>query len=569
MPVVRRDREVSTAPLPGVRKGAASSAIAEGAGVEIAKANKADAIAGLGSTVARAGVRTYAEIAEESRRRADSVAILNAERRLAEWENKRLYDPATGALQKRGKDAMGLPEELRAEYTTLTGEIEKELATDRQREAFTRVKTSRGMGLDLTIQRHVFGEMNRYEGEELKAMVENAQSAAVANALDPDRVARELDRAIGAIRTHAPRLGLGPQAIEKQVAAVTSATHRGVIDRLLANDLDTKAAVYFEEVKPQIYGDDLIRVEKAIDEGSLRGDSQRKADAIIAAGGTFAEQRDRAKAIDDAKLRDAVEQRIEHNQIIAERAEREANEATLTNAFNIVDRSHDVRSIPPGIWSNLPGNAKASLRSYAEHLARGVPVKTDLAAYYSLMEDAAKNPEKFVTTNLLEFRGKLDEPEFKQIADLQLRLRTGAGEEADKVLNGFRTNTEIWAGILNDAGLKKDSAEAYQLHKEIDRRVDQWQADKGKPATNEEVQAIADNLIGVVVLNPGGWVNIFPGGQPFSAVTKRAHEITIADIPAAQRSVVEERLKAAGITLTTDAVIDTWLRAKRRAGEIK
>lgn len=575
MPTVRRaEREVATAPIPGVRKQSASTAIAEGAGIEQARANVGEAIAGFGGAVARVGIGTYSELAQESRRRADTVATLEADRKLGQWEISRLYsDQGTkvAALNRRGKDAMGLPEELREEFEQVAGEIEKGLATDRQREAFARVKANRGLSLDMTIQRHVFTEMNRHAAEELEATLEVSRSAAGANALDPARVGLELARGVEAIKEVAPRF-MGAKAVEAKVLKFTTEAHAEVIDRLLANDKDKAAKIYFEEARDagQIDGKVIGRIEKALDEGSLRGESQRKADEIIATGKTFAEQRELAKGIEDDKLRDAVEQRIEHNKILVEREEREKDEAVLTNAFNIVDRYRDVTKIPPSVWSNLPGSARASLRSYAEHLAKGIPVKTDLATYYSLIDEAAKNPEKFANrSDLLSFRGKLDEVEFKKIADLQYQLRTGARKEADKTLEGFSTNEQIWAGILVETGIKKDSPEAVALRKEIERRVETFQEDTGRKIKDTELREMAANLTGQVVLEPGGWANIFPGGAPFNDRTKRAVDITVADIPTQQRSAVEERLKKAGVKVTPESVVDYWLRAKRALGEIK
>lgn len=570
MPLVeRRQREVTTAPIPGVRKTAAKTALSEGAGVEAAKAGASEAMAGFGGRVAREGINAYTQMAEESRRRADSVAILEAERKLGQWENDRLYNPETGALQRRGKDAMGLPEEMRGEFDQVAGEIEKGLGSDRQREAFARVRASRGQGLDLNIQRHVFGEMNRYEAEELKASVENAQASAIANALDPQRVGVELDRAIGAIKTHAPRLGLGPEAVQEQVDKVTSQTHAGVINRLLANDKDKQAKAYFEETKGQITGDDLIRTEKAIDEGSTRAESQRKADEIIASTESFDDQLEQAKTIEDAKLRDAVEQRIEHNQIVTERKEREEKESTLTAAYNVVDKSHDVTSIPPATWANFTGAEKSGLRSYAEHMAKGIPVQTDLKTYYGLIDDAAKQPEKFITANLLQYRGRLDETEFKQLANLQLSMRTGKTKDADKVLEGFSSNEQIWNGILIETGIKKDSKEAVHLREEITRRVDRFQEDTGKKMTDSEKIELGRNLTTQIVLEPGSWANILPGGRPFYDQSKRAIDVTISDVPASEKSAVEAALKAAGVKVTNDSIMTTWIAAKQRMGKPK
>lgn len=571
MPTVqRRQRMVDTAPIPGVRKQSASSAIAEGAGVEVAKGNVGEAIAGLGGVVARQGIQAFGQIQAEARERADSVAILNAERRLGEWETSRLYDQKNGALNRRGKDAMGLPEEVRAEFDTVTGEIEKELATDRQREAFARLKTSRGLGLGMTIQRHVAGEMNRYAAEELEAGLEVHRSAAGANALDPRRVGEEIHAGVTAIKDVAPRF-MGEKAVAAKVLKFTTEAHAEVVDRLLINEKDKAAKIYFEEAVAagQIDGKMIGRIEKALDEGSLRGESQRKADEIAATGKTFAEQLELVQGITDDKLRDAVEDRIERKRIQADRLKRENDETILTNAFNTIDKTGDWTKIPAAVWSDLPGGARAALKNYAEDKARGVPTKTDLKSYYELTDLASKNQQKFAEANLMEYRGRLSESDFKQMADLQMRIRTGAGKEADKVIEGFSSNEQIWAGILVETGMDKDSTEAVQLRKEIERRVDSFQEDTGRKIKDSEIREMAANLTGQVVLEPGGWANAFPGGKPFYDRTKRATDITIADIPASQRATVEQRLQKNGIKVTNDSVVDAWLRAKRQLGEIK
>ncbi len=570
MPTVqRREREISTAPIPGVRKTTGGSAIAEGAGVEQAKANVGEEISQLGGRVAAFGVNAYADIVEESRRRADSVAILEAERKLSQWENKKLYDPQTGALNVRGKDAMGLPEGIDAEFESVAGQIEKGLGTDRQREAFARVRMQRGSGLSLTIQRHVREQMNVYEGEELKATVENAHESAIANALDPERVDAEIDRAVGAIRHHAPRLGLGPEAIEKQIAGVTSSTHAGVIDRLIQSDKAEEAQIYFDKNKAEITGEQLTKTEKNLEEGSLRSQSQKEADRIFAAGGTETQQLAEAAKIANPKLRDETEARIEHRNAVKERADREVREERTNSAYDVIDKTGDWTKIPASVWTDLPGSTRSAIKSYAEDKARGIPTKTNLKDFYGLTTMVGNKPDDFMKLDIYEYRNKLSESDFKQMAELQMRMRTGDTKAAEKAINGFRTNGEIWNGVLTSTKLDKDSQEANELHKEMDRRIDQFQQDTGKEATNEQKQAIADNLVGNVVLEPGGWGNILPGGKPFYDVTKKSYQIQIGDVPAGQRKTIEAKLKEKGLPVTPDSVVDFWLQTKRRLGEIK
>ena len=46
------------------------------------------------------------KIVEEHQRRADEVSLIDADSKLADATNQLLYDPQSGALTKRGKDAI-------------------------------------------------------------------------------------------------------------------------------------------------------------------------------------------------------------------------------------------------------------------------------------------------------------------------------------------------------------------------------------------------------------------------------------------------------------------------------
>lgn len=265
-------RKVATEAIPGVRRTAAETPESEGAGFQVARAQALGQIGQTGAQVfgaARAMYQQHQQIRLEEIQRADDVAVLNAENQLSTWENTRVYGPR-GALTQQGKNAFGLPEELATEYQHKAGEIGVTLGTDRQRLAFQRVALNRGANLDLTIRRHVYGEMQKYQGAEAQAGVENASNAAIANATDPRRVGVELANAEQIISTHAPQLGLGPEAIAEQIGKVRTKVHVGVIESLLAQDQARGAQVYFEETKGQINGEAYARIEKALETGTTQ-----------------------------------------------------------------------------------------------------------------------------------------------------------------------------------------------------------------------------------------------------------------------------------------------------------
>lgn len=562
MPVVPRvTRQVQLQELPGVRLTAAETPESLGAGVAEAQGQQGQALAGIGAKTAALGEGMYAKAIEEERKRADDVAILSASSQLAQWENKRIYDPTSGALTVKGQAAFGLPEQVGQEYSDRADEIGATLTTDRQKQTFARIRAERGIDLDGTLRKHTYAEIQQYQGQELQAFVDNSRSAAIANATDPRRVGVELQRQVDAITTHAPQLGLGPEALQKQIDAARSATHVGVIEEMLAQDKSQSAKIYFEETRSQINGEQLARIEKALEVGTTRKEAQKQADAIVSAGGTLTEQREKARKIDDAALRDQVMERVEHEAAITERAQREQSEGALRAAYDIVDKSKDVTKIPPTAWVSFSGGERSALRSYAERLARGEPTETDDATYYALMLQASGTagygtPQDFAQQNLLAYRAKLSDGDFKRFVELQRDIRNG--QTKAPALDDFRSTHDVMSSTLRSAGIdpnnkdtQGETARFYSLVAEEQRRV---QEITKKPLSNQDMEAIANRVLARQIVDPGWFVN----------GTKRLISATVSDVPAAARTQIEESLRRYGQPVTDDGVLNIWIQSQSK-----
>ena len=572
MPTVRRiERQVAQDPLRGGFKQAAATATSEGAGVEQARAEKFGSIADFGERVTRFGASMYGRLVEEERAASDQAALMKASNELSDWKNRRLYDPNKGALTLKGEAAMPLPEDVRAEFNDVANGIEGSLATPEQRAAFSRLRSQEWQGIDLTVRRHVFGEVQAYRAQELKAHVDNSVNAAIASAADPKLVQVELQKAVSALERSGPGLCYGPEQIDEQVRAVTSKTHLGVISQLLATGNDKGAAAYFEASRDQIAGEALDQVQKALEEGELRGEGQRRADAIVSAGGTLTAQREKARAIDDPKLRDQVMQRIEHEATLKDRADREREESQQRQAFDIVDRTQDVTKIPPALWATFDGATRAGLHSYARARAKGEPIETDNPTYYSLMQQAGNDPATFAKTNLLQFRSKLDDGDFKSLAHLQLSIKNADRTATEKVLAPFQTRTQLVDDTLTLHGInpnaKPDTPEGKaiaQLRRMVDMRVDLLQQD-GKKASNQDIQAEIDGILSTTQNVPGTWWAVLrPFTYDLASKQKRLIDVTVQDIPAGERSAVEAALKARGRPVSDATVLDLYIETKLR-----
>lgn len=582
MPVVPLygSRKVGLDKLPGARLQPVDTPEAEGAGLAAAQSQAAsldekgalagaatsEKLAGLGGAVARVGFSMYDAIQREERDAADETALLTAKNQLADWKAQTLYDPNAGAFTKKGKDAFGLPEDVATSYRDAVGTIGQGLTTDKQQRKFQEFAANEWQSVDIQVRRHVYQEIQGYRDGELKSAIGNMADDAIRNYQDPVLVGKNLGQIEEAIRSNAPAMGLGPEAIDEQLRAVRSGVHVGVINQLLANDQSGKAQSYFDAVKDQIKGDQQDNLAKALETSGLRKQAQTIADTVSTAG-TLSEQLAKVRDMNlDPKLRDEVEGRLEHTAAIVDRAQREAEERTMRGAYDVLDKTGDVTKIPAADWAGFSGGTRSALLSYADKRTRGVQPDTDYPTYYGLLQKAADDGTGFMGLNLLNYRAKLDDGAFKQLADLQMHLKMQDKNSVDKVLGGFRSKSELIDDTLTLYGIdpksKPDTAEGKaiaQLRRMVDERVDAAQA-TGVKVTNTEVQNALDTIMGQSVGTPGSWWGLLPfSSQTFFSSQKRLIDLQPTDVPADMRPSIERALRDSGRPVTDATVLDTYM----------
>lgn len=579
--VPRVTRRVFTEALPGVRRTAAETAASAGVGIAEAEGAAGEAIVGVGRTIGAVG-HVVSEIARVEREKADQTALLEADNYLSSWESQAVYDPEKGALTKRGKDAMGVPEAVGAEFEKRADAIQATLQPGQQQQAFAALRSRRRAQLEMTLRRHTFTEVQRYQVGELEAFVSNKRDSAIANAADPRRVAEDVDAAVAALKAQGPRLGMSPEQLEAQVAAVRSQAYGGVIDRLLSQDQVAAARAYYAEVKDQVKGEALAKIEKALEAGTLREQAQDQTERIIAAHpGDLAKQRAAAKEIEDRKVRDETIARLEHEWSIAKRAEDDERRSWNVQARQVLDRTGDWRELAKlPFWSQLDTQEIGALRTYAEHRVRKIPVETNQARFYELIQAATSSDPavraKFYdpqATNLMKDVDKLSAGDWEQLVQLQT---VGAAqltrEQHGLLVNQANQNRIVDEAVVAmgydprppDPGAKGfDATRADFVNnfrrevRETVQRLEMSRASKGAlaTATDEEVQAIVDRL-----RIPIGQRMVKDNWGPWNTYADRfAWEVkTFDDIP---RTIVEEIKRdfyAANRPVSKQAILDAY-----------
>jgi hypothetical protein len=553
-----RGNQVQSQALPGVRINQDAPIEAFGGG----KANQAaGAVRELGGVVE--------QIAVEEKKKADQLAVLDADQKLSALETRLLHDPQNGALNKRGKDAFGLPDTVLPEFQKQAEEIGKGLSGDSQKLAFQQRLVQRQGFIDSTVQRHVSEQVQKFDDTTTESYLANERDAAITNFQDPSRVQISLENQRAAVVQYAERHGMPEEYVKQKTLDAASKTHAAIVSRYLDGNLpngDMKAKEYFDANKDQLSGADRTHLEKALEAGTLRGESQRQTDAIVGKAEDMGSALEQARKIQDPKIRDEVNTRVKEYYSAKKAAENERQENLHKDAADTIDKYGTVDKIPAEQWAEFSLSQRSALKSYAANRNKGLEPTTDWESYYNLKQLAVTPQfrDKFLQTNLYsDYRPKMADSEFKELVNLQQQMREGKG---DKVLDGIRSNMEIVNTVANAGGIdtraKEGTDEAQRLalyRSKVDEAVIRRQKQTGKPVTSEEVEQIANNLMVKVVTDRGF---IWDTKKPvFELGAKETGELnSVDDVPRQDRHKIEEALQRAGKPVTDENVLYLYTR---------
>lgn len=500
-------------------------------------------------------------IAREEKQKADDVATTEAYTKTVQLRNKLMYDPQQGAMNRKGKDAFGVGEEYGTQFQQAADEIESSLTNDEQRAMYKRIREQELRDLEGNLTRHTFQQAQAYEEETTQASLLTQREDAVMNYQDPAKVQQSLAMQKNLIMAQAQRNGASPEVIEARMKDAESKTHEAVINRMLANGQDMAASEYYKNVKPAMLGSDATQLERALEEGSLRGQSQRNAIAITTKNGDLSSALAAVDKIKDQKLQDATRERVKQRFSEREQAINYASEQAFRGAYSIAEKTRRKDDIPPDVWASMSPSQKSSIDAY---LAKDT-IQTDWNDYYNLKTMASSTTlrDKFLTTDLLQYRHKLGDTEFKELVNAQAEAKKGD----TKALDGFRNDQQIVNDSLAEAGIdptpksgSKDSKTVNQFRRRVDEEVAKRQQATGQKVSNEEMQGIVDGLMIKGITERGFFWDTEKHFFEIEKGVDKQFDFDVKAVPPAERQKIESALKAKGIEVTDDKVVGLYRR---------
>jgi hypothetical protein len=503
----------------------------------------------------------YHAIWQDEKRKADQVAVLGAAGQVSQLET----DLTTHVRQQLGTNAFAAPDEVQKAWKENIAKIGAGLTNDDQKLAFQNIVQSHWNALDSTVQSHVAGQRKVVDDDRTNSYLASEANAAVQNFTDPARVALSIANQQAAIRDHATRNGLPQEWVDAHTLEAASKTHVAVIDRLLANDQDIAAKKYYDAVKDQIEGPEATQVDRALEIGSSRVESQRQATQIMTTAKTRADALDAVDKIADPKVQDLTRQRVERLWNQKDENAREVAAQTMQQATEIVRRTGDFHSIPPSMLVGMSIANQDALLSFSKKLSEGAPIKTDLGTYGDL-EKMFSNPatrDAAIKLDLNRYVARLSDSDYKHFSDLQGGLIKGE-PAVDRKLNGIFSNSQIVESAMRGAGLdvdpkakKDDAVKVDALKQTINQQVEDLEQHAKRPATAKEVTDITNEVLTQHIVGTS-----FRGNP----IKKRLDEmgpndqliIKSSDIPRADYRAIVQQLRTQGMPLTDDNVVQAY-----------
>jgi hypothetical protein len=536
---------------------------------------------------------------KQERAKQDATVLMEADLKAKLLYNKMLYDPDSGAMNVKGKNALGLHERVLPEFQKGLGEIESSLSTQEQRDAFARISSSHVAQMDASLMTHASGQINEWQDSTAQASLDAerqsvstyaAQAAEASSKGDQiafqeanDAASKAIANQRRIIETHAAIRGLGQDVANQKIAVVESESHRRVIDAMLSTDQDIAAKSYFDANKGKIVGNDLEYVTKQLELGSTRNESRRLADQALKEAlkpdGTLdlAKANDFLNGIKDTKLMDVAKSRFKSLASDHDEAEKAAissdfryiqdavkDATSLQEMKDIVSEAGVERYVTNADFAN---NVDKYFKWKAENI-EPVQDAAEWSAYTQLVMGDAKDPKKLAEMTPeqfeLQYRPVLTNSHYQHALGLYQQSLV----EANKAKPGVhwdetRSMKEEITGYVgritkNWDSMDKWTAEQRQFYNafydEATLAVSNAQEDANragkKLAPSEIRKIIGDTMLGATQSD-----GVFRTRIQLLQMKPEDRRVDYETIPAADIESLKERAKKIGAPFTDKAAI--------------
>jgi hypothetical protein len=520
---------------------------------------------GGGEEISQAFTKTQA-LLKEAQVRADKSALRSAELERTELELDILHgskdengNRVGGVLGREGEQAFGAPEDVDKAYSEGVSKIMQKM-NPRQQRYFQEIADNGKMSLRKTVQRHVSGEIEKFELQKFQGVMAGKKELVKTSFQNPEAVKQGIEAQKVIAVDFLKSKGVPAEKIQEEVLKVTSDNWQDVImSHLETGGLESAKSLY-EANKGEINADTQEKISKAMKIGDSRVEGMKAADYAWdkKMGTSAAEKYFREKFGDNVDAR--IFARSQFNQIkdTVEGSQAEYRRNLAVQAGNILRQNggdlNDPRMIP--IINQMTPSEINGLSSYSSTVKYG-DATLDVVEYENLKrrimagEDVG-DEEIMMTKNL---KGKRDDllslNNERKSNSKKFQQMTGDYTSSNQIINqmmpkSFRNNPEKAATFRTDVESHLQYIESLQDGKRL--------------SPEEQRKEIEKFTVGVITDKGFLW----DSKKKLSDMTDQdVQNIEYDDIPADELKEITEAYSNSGVIPTQQQILNTYLNSLR------
>lgn len=208
--------------------------------------------------------RGFMEHVEQEREKADTAALMNADRQLTEWQNSAMFDPENGVYAKKGANALGITAPTLEAFEQEQQRIGAGLGNDQQRARFEQIVANRRNSFNADLNRYEYRERQSFYDDTEKGQLQTQVETAALYYNDPEKISYLVGKTNAINQARAARLGLSPDAAGAESLGSTSAIMAAAVGRMV-NDNPYQAREYFNKNRGLANADTQARIDNLID----------------------------------------------------------------------------------------------------------------------------------------------------------------------------------------------------------------------------------------------------------------------------------------------------------------
>ncbi|UEH06667.1 transglycosylase SLT domain-containing protein [Pseudomonas sp. HN8-3] len=197
-------------------------------------------------------------LANKSREQADTASIMDADRKLTEWQQNTMFNPEGGVYTRKGGAALDITNQTLGQFEEAQAKIAETLTSEQQKARYAQIVTSRRNSLSNELNKYEFAQREQHYDDTAEGQRRSAIQGAALYANDPQQLAYYQAKMNVVEGAEAQRKGLPPELAEQKRLEANTRLNAAVIEQLAARD-PMKAKQYFMDNAVSMTADAQLR----------------------------------------------------------------------------------------------------------------------------------------------------------------------------------------------------------------------------------------------------------------------------------------------------------------------